>query len=172
MSNLKDEAIVMSSNDGSITLTTHRLLQRTREINKEVMLTDFLAYEQITKRSRYYTILTIVFFIIATILVIYYNYKVNSSETLRGRFDMTFRDNLSDHLSVKEQLEVYGSCAAFATLIFVISFLLYLFSKCNFLKVVGKYSSIEFSTRNLKNDSFNRFTNSLVVESDKRKREI
>lgn len=52
MKNLNSESTLISSSDNSITLTTHRLFQRNKSLNKEIVLTNFVSYEIMKKRSK------------------------------------------------------------------------------------------------------------------------
>lgn len=171
MSNLKHEATIMHSNDGSITLTTHRLLQRSPDINREMMLADFLSYEQTSKRNSYYKILTIIFLALTVILGIVYNNKTRESETLGGRFNMAFQRTFGERMSINEQLQLYGGLTTLAGILFGISLLLFLISNRKYLRITGKFSTIEFSIKHLGNASFSKFTNALITESDNRKRD-
>jgi hypothetical protein len=171
MPNLNQESTVMSSNDGSITLTTHRLLQRSRDINKEMMLTDFISYEQKGKRNSYYKVLTIIFSVAAVVFGVVYNNKVQESETLRGRFNMVLHSTFGDQMSINEQLQLYGGLTTLAAVLFGISLFLFLLSNRKYLRITGKFSSIEFSINNLRGESFSKFTNALITQSDNRKKE-
>lgn len=168
---LNQEETIMSSNDGSITLTTHRILQRSPKINKEIMLTDFISYEQINGKSNYYRSLMILFLAVSIIFgLVYYN-KYQEAQTLIGRFNMGFRNSLSEHMSVDEQVQLYQGLFAFSSVLFGISLLLFLISSKRSLRITGKFSTIEFSTKWLRDDSYSKFLNGLITESDKRKRE-
>jgi len=171
MPSLSQEQTIMSSNDGSITLTTHRLLQRSRDINKEMMLVDFISYEQKRKRSNLWKVLTIIFLVVAVIFGIVYNSKVKESETLRGRLNITLDRTFGEPMSVSSQLDMYNSLTTLAAILFGISLLLFLTSRRKSLRITGKYSTIEFSISHLRGDSFSKFTNALITESDNRKKQ-
>lgn len=66
---LANESTVLASNDESIVLTTHRLFYRTRDVNKEMFLKDFVSYEVVNRRSSYYMYLAIAFAAIALLLI-------------------------------------------------------------------------------------------------------
>lgn len=172
MSSLTQEQTLLSSDDGSITLTTHRILQRSPEINKEIMLADFISYEQINRRSPYYKVLTILLLAASIILGIIYFNKVQESETLFGRFKMAYQSSLGSEFSINEQLQLFGSLFTASAILFGISLVLLLYSNHKSLRLSGKYSTIEFPIRRMKDSSFNRFVSTVITESDKRKREF
>lgn len=171
MPNLNQESTIMVSNDGLITLTTHRLLQRSRDINKEMMLADFISYEQIDKRNGSYKTLSVIFLIATIVFGVIYNNKVHESETLTGRINLALHRTVGEQMSLNEELQLYGGLTTLAGVLLGIALLLLLLSNRKYLRIAGKYSAIEFSTKNLRNDSFSKFTNALIIESDKRKRE-
>ena len=171
MSNLTHEQTIMSSNDGSITLTTHRILQRSPKFNKEMMLADFISYEQVNGKSRYYKTLTLIFLSLAIIFGFVYNNKLHDLETLRGRFNMAFQSTLGEHMSIDEQIQLYQGLFVLFAVLLGISLLLFLSSSSRSLKITGKFSIIEFSTKWLRDTSYSKFLNAIVTESDKRKRE-
>jgi len=58
MDSLKDEKILMISNDNSITLKTHRVFQRTETSNKEILLKNIISHEIVKRKMTYYKVLT------------------------------------------------------------------------------------------------------------------
>jgi mevalonate kinase len=159
MAQLSKEEIIMTSNDNSITLTTHRILQKTSEINKEILLRDIVSQEVIKKRHRYYKILSLLFGIPTTILALLYITKSDPFETtIDTMFDRS-NGNGASAISI-----------VLAILTFISVYLLLTTSE-KYLRISGRFNEIEFSLKDLSNSSRNKFLNRLTIESDNRKRE-
>lgn len=60
MSNINSEEIILNSNDNSITLTTHRIMQREKGFYKEIFLSDVVSHMEIKKRITYYKVLSVI----------------------------------------------------------------------------------------------------------------
>jgi|GEM_PF-1916905 len=172
MPNLNAESTLLASNDHSIILTTHRVIQRTASLNKEIMLADFVVYQLIGERSRYYRNLMLCFLGIALLLGIWVfrNYQNAGDEaylTARTFFDGgAYLDDLSE--------DIRTSTALFKlfTGLFIIAVFVFAFSKSRLLRISGKYSYIDVPLKHLKTSSYNRFINALVLESERCKLEL
>ena len=151
MAGLSKEEIIMSSNDNSITLTTHRILQKSTQVHKEMMLKDILAHEIIKKRSNYYKILSLFFGVLTIFLFILYFTKSSP-------FDLAGKTEILVMLIVP-------------LILATISIFLLLSSHVKYLKISGRFNDIEFSLKNLSEQSLNKFLSRLIIESDNRKRE-
>ena len=172
MAGLTKEEIIMSSNDNSITLTTHRVLQKTSEINKEILLKDIVSQEVVRKRHKYYKILSLLFGIPSVILFFLYLTKSGPFErTINTILKQAYKDGFLT-------TELDGTNENGANTILVVLFVLTLISLCllfttseRHLKIAGRFNEIEFSQKDLSDSSLNKFINRLTVESDNRKRE-
>jgi len=151
MTPLSKEEIVLSSNDNSITLTTHRVMQKTSLVTKEMFLKDILSHEVLKKRPKYYLIIFIIFGVLS--LILSYLYLQKSSPF----------DNPEENATIV-LLIIPISITFFACLF-------YIFTYEKFLKISGKFNEIEFSLKYLSQDGLNKFLNRLAVESDNRKKE-
>jgi len=151
MAGLSKEEIIMTSNDNAITLTTHRVLQKTSELNKEILLKDIVSQEVVKKQHRYYKILSLLFGI--PTIILFFLYLSKSSP-----FDRT-GDNETATLIV------------IPLILTIISVYLLLTTHEKFLKIAGRFNEIEFTLKDLNESSLNKFLNRLTVESDNRKRE-
>ncbi|OJX50874.1 MAG: hypothetical protein BGO88_06640 [Flavobacterium sp. 38-13] len=65
MQTFPNEKVLMTSDDNSITLTTHRIFQRNVEANKDLLLKHIVSHQVIRRKKLYYKLLT-VFFLIMT----------------------------------------------------------------------------------------------------------
>ncbi len=151
MSNLSKEEVLLSSNDNSITLTTHRVLQKTSKINKEILLKDIVGTEIVKRRSTYYIVLAIMFILLASFL---YILKLQN----KAPFD-TMEESAINFLP--------GVSAFLAILAIYYTFT----STKKVLKISGRFNEIEFLITELSESSLSKFINQLTVESDNRKRE-
>lgn len=61
MFELSQERIILYSDDGSIQLTTHRIIQRTEQGTNQIMLEDFENYEHKAAHIGNYYLITIIF---------------------------------------------------------------------------------------------------------------
>lgn len=151
MPELSTESIIMSSNDNSITLTTHRVIQKTNEINKEIFLKDIVSQEVVKRRHGYYKKLALIFGVPTAILLLLFLFKVGP-----------FESAASEEAGLLIAIPAILTCIA-------LYFLLTTYEKC--LRLVGKFNEVEFSLKDLDQSSLNKFLNRLTVESDNRKRE-
>jgi hypothetical protein len=63
MSVLKNEQTLLQSDNGHITLTTHRIIEHSSTASREVMLSDLVSYEIVKRKSGYHKTLSIIFLI-------------------------------------------------------------------------------------------------------------
>jgi hypothetical protein len=146
------EEIILSSNDNSVTLTTHRLLQKTAKVNKEMMLTDMVSHEIVYKKSLFYIILSLLFGIPA--IVSFALFLAGN-----GPFEET---NVNPPTSVLWLL-------AFLTLLAII---VWATRADKFLRITGRFNEIDIPINRLSQNSLNKFLNRLEVESNNSKREM
>lgn len=149
MPGLANETILMNSDDNSVTLTTHRVLFKTSNVNKEIMLKDLVSHEIIKKRANYYKKL-LIFFGAITILA----------------FIIFIANGPYAYVSDGTKVSIF-----FPLTLTGIALFLFLDRTEKYLKLSGRFNEIEFSLSNLSESSLNKFLNRLIVESDNRKRE-
>lgn len=151
MNSLQNEENILSSDDKSITLTNQRVIYKTEQESKEILLKDIVGYEIINKR-------TISFLIgaILSALVVYFQTRIPEHRTIGE----AYQDQHSPHY------------VALLAIVVTIGFLISYFKVTKkFLKISGRYNSLEFSIKNLSKNSLDTFLKKLSVESDNRKNE-
>lgn len=169
MSSLKNEEVLMVSNDGLVTLTTHRVLQKSKDSTKELMLVDFISYEIFSKRVKYYKLLTIFFLIacIGTGIAAYYENEANTEFLIRNtNLALSFREHGTSY-----EEDGWRKAWLFSGFLFIIALLMFLLSKSKHVKLDGKFSSIKFSVKNLTGVDRDKFINGVIRESEARKKE-
>jgi len=172
MFELSQEETLMYASDNSVTLTTHRVIQQTEKIRKQVMLEDFESYELKSKNIGNYKLLIIFFSIISLILIIlrlneYFEYEQLMSQIrLKGSeenvFLKLFQVNIFDYM--------FTAPIVFSLFLLGTSFLFFSIAKRKIVRINGRYSLVEFRVRDLNNISLQKFLKTLIEESDKRKR--
>lgn len=150
---ISNEKTILVSNDSSITLTSHRVIQRDKNLHKEINLVDFLSYSVIKKRYKYYKILSLIFGIITVALV----------SLVIASYDSSPYDNSERN----GEIAVIVCIPAVLTLI---SILLFFTTSEKYMSIAGKFKSIEFSIKKLSKTGLTEFLNTLSVESENRKR--
>ena len=151
MSSLANEEILMTSNDKSVTLTTHRVIQRDNQMTKEIFLKDVTSHEIIKKRGSYYFVLAVIFFI-PTIILLF----------LWSQNESPFND-MTD-----ENKKFLIGAPAFLT---ILAAYYAMTSYKRFLKISGRFNEIEFSIKSFNEQALNKFINRLITESENRKKE-
>lgn len=144
MQTFPNEKVLMTSDDNSITLTTHRIFQRNVEANKDLLLKHIVSHQVIKRKKLYYKLLT-VFFLIMT-FVAYQN--------LNPRYD----EEVFILVLILVGLSIISAC-----FLFII--------QNRYLKIVSYFGEIEFSLSNMDQSSLNSFLNRMHDEMEKRKKE-
>ncbi|WP_343626763.1 hypothetical protein [Flavobacterium lindanitolerans] len=144
MQTFPNEKVLMTSDDNSITLTTHRIFQRNVEVNKDLLLKHIVSHQVIKRKKLYYKLLT-VFFLIMT-FVAYQN--------LNPRYD----EEIFILVLILVALSIISAC-----FLFII--------QNRYLKIVSYFGEIEFSLSNMDQSSLNSFLNRMYDEMEKRKKE-
>ncbi|PZQ84328.1 MAG: hypothetical protein DI548_09880 [Flavobacterium johnsoniae] len=144
MQTFPNEKVLMTSDDNSITLTTHRIFQRNVEANKDLLLKHIVSHQVIKRKKLYYKLLT-VFFLIMT-FVAYQN--------LNPRYD----EEVFILVLILVALSIISAC-----FLFII--------QNRYLKIVSYFGEIEFSLSNMDQSSLNSFLNRMHDEMEKRKKE-
>ncbi len=144
MQTFPNEKVLMTSDDNSITLTTHRIFQRNVEANKDLLLKHIVSHRVIKRKKLYYKLLT-VFFLIMT-FVAYQN--------LNPRYD----EEVFILVLILVSLSIISAC-----FLFII--------QNRYLKIVSYFGEIEFSLSNMDQSSLNSFLNRMYDEMEKRKKE-
>ena len=149
---ISKEKTILVTNDSSITLTSHRVIQQDKNRHKEIKLIDFLSYSVSKKRDKYYKILLLIFGIITVVLIF----------LMVGNYESSL---YNDH----EQNEEIAFMFLIPIFLALISILLFRTPQ-KYLRIYGKFNSIEFSIKKLSNTGLHDFLNALRIESEKRKR--
>ncbi|HEU4791661.1 MAG TPA: hypothetical protein VFS71_18380 [Flavobacterium sp.] len=148
-----NEKTILVSNDSSITLTSNRVIQREKNLHKEINLVDFLSYSIVKKRYKYYKILSLIFGIITVVL----------TSLVIASYDSSPYDDS----------ERSGEIAAFLfipVILTLISILLLFTTSEKYMRISGKFNSIEFSIKKLSKTGLSEFLNILSVECENSKR--
>ena len=153
MTTFTNEEILLTSDDKTITLTNHRIIYKTPEVNQEMLLKDFVGYEIIQKKEKYFLGLAAA----AVVAFIFYGSSLRNSHP---------RVYLIQPQNVSEPALFY----ILIILPFVFYFCYNALSK-KILKISGHNNTIEFSIKNLSQNSLNNFITKLSVESNNRKKE-
>ena len=148
MFELSDEKTLMYSDDRSVKLTTHRIVQQGQTKNNQIMLEDYENYEIRSAHIGNYKFLTIVFAITTVLLLI-----KRGAEYLEYP-DRIFFNFLSSYLSV------------LSAFLFVIAVHFYYISRRYFLRINGKFGHIEFRIVKKKKKSICKFLDTLVTQSN------
>jgi hypothetical protein len=172
MLSLKNESTVITSDDGSITLTTHRILQRDSQVNKEIMLTDYVSYETFGKRPRYYKVLSILFLASGLIFGVLAYQQQQEISSFEGIVRDQFYQWRSRGVSPQEKLDLFTALFVISLVLLSISLALWSIIKKRMLRISGKYSQLEFSIDMVGRTSLNKFTLAIIAESDNRKKEM
>lgn len=140
----------MTANGGHITLTTHRVLNRTKKAKEEMMLSDYRSFNITRTSTRSYEILAATFLFAALtsgiMILTNYNFSAGPVYLLRAIFVLS--------------------------LIAAITIFILYFRKANRrVKLIGAANSIEFHIKHTKMEMVNKFLISLIIESEQRKRE-
>ncbi len=144
MQTFPNEKVLMTSDDNSITLTTHRIFQRNVEANKDLLLKHIVSHQVIKRKKLYYKLLT-VFFLIMTFL---------AYQNLNPRYD----EEVFILVLILVSLSIISAC-----FLFII--------QNRYLKIVSYFGEIEFSLSNMDQSSLNSFLNRMYDEMEKRKKE-
>ncbi|OJW41643.1 hypothetical protein [Terrimonas ferruginea] len=171
MPNPNAESTLLVSNDHSIMLTSHRVIQRTTSLNKEIMLADFVGYELIGERSKYYRNLMLCFLGIAVLLGLWAFRTYQNAGNEAYITARTFLDGGAYLDDLSEDIQISTTLFRLFTGLFIISVFVFAFSKSRLLRISGKYSYIDVPLKHLKTSSYNRFINALIMESEKCKLE-
>jgi hypothetical protein len=143
MITFENEEILLTSDDKVITLTNQRVIYKTSEVNQEILLKDVVGNEIVHVREKFFLYLGII--IVASFFVL-----------------------------SNEGLETEKATSHFRMILLIIAvvffYCYYSITKKN-LKITGRYNTIEFSIKNLSQDSLNTFLNRLSIESENRKKE-
>ena len=140
---LTNEEVLLNSDDSSITLTTHRIIHKTKDVSQEIFLKDLVGHEIVYKKEMTFLIIGI----IGGLLLFLFFLKI-----------------LGEHGG--------GNIGLAPILLFFVSatfFICYFKFQKKYLKISGRYNSLEFSVKNLSQNSLSDFITKISIWSDKRK---
>jgi hypothetical protein len=147
-----EEESIMYSDDRTIELTTHRILEHTRDRTNQIMLKDFKNYEfKAYHIGNYKTI--VIIFVVLTISTIILNLKLYYSEFAYTITGTTFWNYLWAGIMIK-----------FCTFFLFLSLFFFIISRRFFVKLNGKYNSIEFRIGSPYNTSVKKFLNAIELQ--------
>jgi hypothetical protein len=144
----------MTSDDGSVKLTTYRVVYQTEKVKHQIMLEDFESYELKSSHIGNYKLLTLIFSILTLVILIirineYFQYP---------SFLTQFRPTIVKFI--------------FMSFFFDLSLLLLFFSlvfqgmaRRYYIRLNGKFDSIEIRITNPRKRSVGHFLQTLVSQS-------
>lgn len=147
MFELSEEKTLLFSDDRSVKLTTHRLIQEDHQRRNQIMLEDFENYEIKTAHIGNYAFLTFALWIVTMYFLV---------------------DVIIEYMDHRgRQFFTYSSSyfLVFAAFLLAISLYFYTISRRYFLRVNGKYGFIEFRIVNPKKKSVQKFLDTLTRRS-------
>ena len=148
-----EEKSILFSDDRTIELTTRRILEHTLDRTNQIMLEDFLNYEFKTYHVGNYRTILIVFSVL-TVITILFNLKMYYSEfayTMPGTNFWNYPWN--------------GIMLKICTFFLVLSLFFFIISRRYFVRINGKYNSIEFRIVSPHNTSVNKFLTEIERQS-------
>ncbi|HNR15993.1 MAG TPA: hypothetical protein PKG90_04975 [Chitinophagaceae bacterium] len=148
MFELSEEHLIMSSDDHKLKLTTHRVIFDNTKKREQIMLEDYQGHEFVTAHVGTYKGLAILTNSIS-ILVLYLIWSSQDFsfiELVRSMFMIPF------------------------LLLSGFTFFLYRLSRRYFIRIIGKYNTIEVRIENPKHKSIKRFLQRIKDESDLQKK--
>ncbi|HEY6503771.1 MAG TPA: hypothetical protein VIZ28_07355 [Chitinophagaceae bacterium] len=154
MFELNEEETLMSSSDNSVKLTTHRIIHESEKGRKQIMLEDFESYQLIRSSIGAYGYLLFIFVVITILIAVDKITNYQSFYPIVGNFN----NNLFSFFLEDEGFMLL------LVLLMVFHFF-YLISRRYFIKVNGKYNSIEFRVTSLRNSSIRRMLSKLEEQS-------
>ncbi|HET6994843.1 MAG TPA: hypothetical protein VFI06_07665 [Chitinophagaceae bacterium] len=156
MFELKDEETLMYSDDRTVVLTTNRIIHHADSGKQQVMLKDFLNYETKDYYIGNYKILTVIF---ASITVLILLGKV---------YDLLWPLEYSSGIIIKIlSFMTYGNVMLILSLFLLANSVIHLIiSRRVFVRINGKFNSIEFRVTRLKRKSITRFLNRLETQAN------
>lgn len=139
-----DEKVLFTADDDSVTLTNQRVICKTSESSKEILLKDYTGYEIVNERQKMFLYAIIVFIVLMVILNSGYESK-----------SVPFKDRDGSGFMF------FGAAA---------STYLYFARTKKMLKISGKHSVLQFFIGKLSNNSLTSFLETLTQESNKSKK--
>lgn len=164
MSELNQEEILLSSDDGSVTLTTHRVIKETGETRSQILLEDFKNYELKTIHIGYSKILSKIITIIFLIITIFF---------ILSRINLYLETRDLPYNSDAGLFEILfsGGNIYFVLSILGLSIFLFVIAKRHMIYINGRHNTIEIRVRNRSKKSLRRFLETLESQSDKIKKQ-
>lgn len=144
MFELKDERILLYSDDRSVVLTTHRIIHHSSKDKEQIMLEDFINYELKDFHIGNYVGITIFF----------------ASITAISLFKRLNGELITDNYLLQGSL-----------ILLTISFFFLLISRRLMIRINGRFGSIEFRIWSFRKRSIKRFLEKLESEANKIKNE-
>ncbi|MEO8406348.1 MAG: hypothetical protein ABI480_17190 [Chitinophagaceae bacterium] len=163
MFELSDESELLSANDSSVVLTTHRIIVVSEKGKDQMMLIDFVSCKMDRKNIGNYGRLSIIFFVLTCLSGILLELSNIHYQQVLQQLNLAIKDSNNPYEQLLKLLTwVFG-------ILFLLSLLLRAMAKRVVLQITGKYNQLEFRVRN--EMTLSSFINKLMDESEKRKQE-
>jgi len=154
MFELSNEQTLMISDDKSVQLTTHRVIYQIQNTKRQMMLEDYEGYELKKSHIGNYKLLTIIFSAIAIVAFII---RVNEYFQYRRLFN-SILPILPEFIFMSFTFDI-SLFLAFLSLVF------FLISRRYYLRLNGKFDSMEIRITNPRSKSINHFLETLIRQS-------
>ena len=157
MFELSDEKILMRSDDGSVTLTSHRVIHDEDGQRQQVMLEDYAGYRFESAHIGHYTVLLV----ICSVLMLIAMVKIieNFLDT-----PVFWAHTFSGFLAY---LKLNGWLLWLLLPFFILSFLFYRISRRYYLRIDGRFHSIRFRVRHPNSRSTKKFLTAITWQARK-----
>lgn len=153
-----EDTSLMFSDDRTIELTTQRILQHSKERTNQIRLEDFESFEFKTYHIGNYKSLVFIFLIL-TIITIIFNIQTYYSEIIYRTIGQSFWNYLWN-----------GAMMKILTFFLFLSLLFFIISRRYFVRINGKFNSIEFRIISPYSSSVKNFLSAIVSQSEKVKK--
>jgi hypothetical protein len=163
MFELSEESELLSAGDGSVVLTTHRVIVTNEKDKNQVMLTDFISYKIDRHNIGNYNTLAIIFFVLMCLSGIGRELSNAHQQQILNNTGSSFLKTIHpDDVLLKILTYLFG-------FLLLTSLLLRRLGTRVIVYIIGKYNQLQFRVRDEK--VVTTFINRLVEESEKRKQE-
>jgi hypothetical protein len=147
MFELSQEQLLMYSDDSSVRLTTHRIIYNIHGRTEQIMLEDYEGFEFYTAHVGTYKGLMIFFHVITLLLIL-----------------LLWAGWSKEGVSIIEILT--NSILTPLILLSAVTFYLYRLSRRYYLRLIGKFTSIEVRLRTRRHKSIIKFLDKVRAQSD------
>jgi hypothetical protein len=154
MFELSNEQTLMTSDDGTVRLTTYRVIYQTEKIKRQLMLEDFESYELTKSHIGNYSLLMVIFSILSLVMLI-----VRINEYFKyPQFLRSFRPAFPEFLFRNFAFDV-------PLFLSLLSLLFLLIARRYYLRLNGKFDSLDIRINNPRRESVKRFLEIMTAQS-------